>query len=166
MLTGLGKQAEPLIAAYARPGESRNIAVARMWGENAMAMPARRRARQQAERGQRVWLYRFGYVPQALSKVLPGVGHADEIQFVFGVPSPAARAGWSGADQAMAKRVGDYWVAFARTGNPNHAGAPRWPAFTVKGQEGIQFGADSIATLDTASAKRLDALETACCGTP
>jgi para-nitrobenzyl esterase len=129
-------------------------------------MPARRRARQQAGRGQRVWLYRFGYVPQALRKVLPGVGHADEIQFVFGVPSPAARAGWSNADRAMAKTVGDYWVAFARTGDPNHPGAPRWPMFTGKGQKGIQFGADGIATLDTTLGNRLDALEGECCSTP
>ncbi len=166
LLATLGDRAKPLITAYTRPGESRDTAVARMWGENAMAMPARRRARQQAARGQRVWLYRFGYVPQALRKALSGVGHADEIQFVFGVPSPAARAGWGSTDRAMAKAVGDYWVAFARTGDPNHPGAPQWPLFTGTRQDGIQFGADGIATLDTALGNRLDALEEACCSPP
>jgi para-nitrobenzyl esterase len=31
--------------------------------------------------------------------------------------------------QPLADRVSGAWVAFARTGNPNHPGIPRWPAY-------------------------------------
>jgi para-nitrobenzyl esterase len=30
----------------------------------------------------------------------------------------------------LADRISGSWAAFARTGSLNHAGLPRWPAFT------------------------------------
>lgn len=33
--------------------------------------------------------------------------------------------------QAFADKMAGAWVAFARTGNPNHPGIPHWPAFTT-----------------------------------
>ncbi len=33
---------------------------------------------------------------------------------------------------ALADRVSDAWIAFARTGNPNTPKLPHWPAFTAK----------------------------------
>jgi len=34
------------------------------------------------------------------------------------------------ADRAVSDEVSSYWVNFARTGDPNGKGLPRWPAFT------------------------------------
>jgi para-nitrobenzyl esterase len=159
-LAKLGDRAEPLVALYSRPGEAREVAVARMWGENAMALPARRRARQQAARGAPVWLYRFGYVPEAQRATLLGAGHGDETQFVFDVPSIAARSGWTAVDAEMAREVGDYWVAFARTGNPNHAGAPVWPRVSPNDSQIFQFDAQGARAV-IYSSKRQDELEAA-----
>jgi para-nitrobenzyl esterase len=37
-----------------------------------------------------------------------------------------------GADaRELAGRVSDAWIAFARSGNPNHKGLPKWPEFTA-----------------------------------
>ena len=33
---------------------------------------------------------------------------------------------------ALADRVSDAWIAFARKGNPNTPKLPQWPAFNVK----------------------------------
>jgi para-nitrobenzyl esterase len=41
-------------------------------------------------------------------------------------------------------KMSDALVAFARTGNPNHAGIPRWPAFTAAGGETMVLD-DAIA---------------------
>ena len=57
-----------------------------------------------------------------------GAGHGAEIQYVFDQLALDSRP-WSQADRQLANRLADTWVQFARTGNPNAAGLPRWPAF-------------------------------------
>jgi para-nitrobenzyl esterase len=36
-----------------------------------------------------------------------------------------------GVDDALADQVSDTWLAFARYGDPNHAGLPKWPAYSL-----------------------------------
>ena len=95
--------------------------------------------------------------------MMPGAGHADELPMVFGVASPAAKAagGWRNADRAMVQQVGDYWVAFARTGNPNHAGAPPWPRYSARDDRMIEFGINGMRAVPASPGRRLDLLETA-----
>jgi para-nitrobenzyl esterase len=57
--------------------------------------------------------------------------HTIELPFVFdnldaGLPMTGPGKG----RQALAERVSGAWVAFARSGDPNHARLPRWPTFT------------------------------------
>ena len=33
--------------------------------------------------------------------------------------------------EAVSNRMMDSWIAFARTGNPNHDGIPQWPAYNI-----------------------------------
>jgi para-nitrobenzyl esterase len=57
--------------------------------------------------------------------------HTIEVSFVFDNLEPAKP--WTGAGEdrnALAEQVSGAWAAFARSGNPNHPGLPRWPAFT------------------------------------
>jgi para-nitrobenzyl esterase len=58
-----------------------------------------------------------------------GAAHASEIQYLFDlratVPAPALGADQERLSQAMAA----YWTSFARSANPNGAGAPPWPAY-------------------------------------
>ena len=58
--------------------------------------------------------------------------HCLEIPFVFNNVWHMPELVGTGPDiQPLADRVSGAWVAFARTGNPNHAGIPHWPAFTA-----------------------------------
>ncbi|TWI66568.1 para-nitrobenzyl esterase [Pseudoduganella lurida] len=161
MLAKLGGAGEPILAEYLQPDVARGDAVGRMWGEMAMVEPARRRARQLAARGVPVWLYRYSYVPQALRATVPGAGHDNEIEMVFATPSHRSRAGWTAQDQAMAERVSDYWVAFARTGSPVVAAAPAWPRFDAEGDRLMEFSKAGAQVVGGFGKVRLDMLEAA-----
>jgi para-nitrobenzyl esterase len=59
--------------------------------------------------------------------------HTLEIPFVFDVVDAASSMTGKGADrQPLADRMSAAWVAFARTGNPNHPGLPKWGTFDTK----------------------------------
>ncbi|PWU07734.1 MAG: carboxylesterase/lipase family protein [Terriglobia bacterium] len=56
--------------------------------------------------------------------------HTIEIPFAFDNVKISARLTGGGPEaMALADRVSDAWIAFARTGDPNTAKLPRWPAF-------------------------------------
>ena len=55
------------------------------------------------------------------------------------------------AQQAMAATMIGYWTTFARTGDPNHAGAPRWAAATIRGNGQLRFIPDRIREADVAA---------------
>lgn len=60
----------------------------------------------------------------------PRAFHSVEIPFAF--YNVDAAEGWTGGSEeawTLAGQVSDAWTNFAKTGNPNHAGLPRWPAF-------------------------------------
>ena len=48
--------------------------------------------------------------------------------------------GWSDQDRATADAMADYWVAFARTGDPNGEGRPEWPVFTGTDERVLEIG--------------------------
>ena len=100
------------------------------FADGSMVEPARHLADAVAG-AQPVWLYRFSYVAENLRSRFSGAPHTLEIPYVFGDTdlNPAMLLGQKAtpADDAMAKMVSAYWVAFARTGDPNVAGQPDWP---------------------------------------
>jgi len=53
-----------------------------------------------------------------------------EIPFVFDNVKISERLTGGGAEAtALADKVSDAWIAFARTGNPNTPKLPHWPAY-------------------------------------
>lgn len=57
-----------------------------------------------------------------------GAGHFAELWYMFDHLGQFPWA-WSRADHQLAAQISGYWVHFASSGDPNHRGAPRWPAF-------------------------------------
>lgn len=59
--------------------------------------------------------------------------HTLEIPFVFDNVDLATAMTGSGQDRyALEDKISGAWVAFARTGSPNHKLLPNWPAFNTK----------------------------------
>jgi para-nitrobenzyl esterase len=80
----------------------------------------------------KAYLYYFDYhSPQEPL----GPVHSAEVPYVFG--NLAAPMHWtplgppSPADVAFSREIQSYWVNFAKTGDPNGPGLPRWPAFSA-----------------------------------
>jgi para-nitrobenzyl esterase len=94
-----------------------------------------------------VYQYSFDFAPSPL-----GAAHAAEIAFVFSNASanPNARPGAEAVEDAMS----DAWLAFARTGDPNHAGLPVWPRYDTASRAVMVFDAPTRMVNDPRSAER------------
>ena len=87
-----------------------------------------------------------------------GAFHSDDIEYVFGTldsrPQMAIRPG----DRAVSDVMQQYWVNFARTGDPNGPGLPQWPSYNNAGGTLRMSG---TASGDSFPVMRLDANSTA-----
>ncbi|MDB6062533.1 MAG: hypothetical protein JWM78_2636 [Verrucomicrobiaceae bacterium] len=59
------------------------------------------------------------------------------------------------APQKMSELMSKSFVAFARTGNPNHAGLPQWPAFSTETRATLHFDVNPTVVNDPNKAERL-----------
>jgi para-nitrobenzyl esterase len=96
-----------------------------------------------------VWMYLFCWAAGPLRSA-----HGFELAFVFdnvrdGVlhPSPSRRE--------LAARMSDAWIAFARGGDPNHAGLPAWQPYELEARATMLFNRGTCeVALDPWAAER------------
>jgi para-nitrobenzyl esterase len=70
----------------------------------------------------------------------PGAFHACEIPFVFdNVDRCENYTGGVPEAQHLSAQVSAAWINFARHGDPNHGGLPRWPAYTPEAGSTMVF---------------------------
>jgi len=82
--------------------------------------------------------------------------HTIEIPFAFDNVKAATRLTGGGPDAvALADKVSDAWIAFARTGNPNTPKLPRWPAFNATDRPTMVFNNESRVENDPIREQRL-----------
>jgi para-nitrobenzyl esterase len=76
----------------------------------------------------------YNYLFAWQSPVLDGSSHAPhcaEIPFAFDNIALDEQGTGGGKDAYdLAEKVSQAWISFARTGNPNNRGLPKWPAYT------------------------------------
>ncbi len=111
--------------------------------------------RKAAQRSAPVYLYRFEYYSPVRGGRLKAM-HCMEIPFVFDtLEAGKVYTGISPAAQRLADRMSAAWVAFARTGNPNHRGIPQWPAFNSADRPTMVFGDEVRMVKDPGRDERL-----------
>jgi len=131
----LGGQAPSMIDLYRKinPGASPSdvyflIASDYRYGAPTMKIAERRAALGKAP----VYLYYFTWETPVLGGRLKSP-HTMEIPFAFDNVKISARLTGGGADaMALADKVSDAWIAFARSGNPNTPKLPHWPTFNAQ----------------------------------
>jgi para-nitrobenzyl esterase len=95
-----------------------------------------------------VYLYRFNWRSPLRGGRLRSM-HGMELPFVFGHPDLIGFMTGTGADrQALARDMSAAWAAFARTGNPNHRGIPKWDAWTPARWTTMVFDTTTMAVDD------------------
>lgn len=83
--------------------------------------------------GAPVYMYMFTWESPVMDGILRST-HCMEIPFVFNnAITHATMTGGSAEAVALAERMSGAWINFARTGNPNASGLPKWEAFDEKG---------------------------------
>ena len=81
--------------------------------------------------------------------------HTLDIALVFdNIAAPDAKTGVSPQAQRMADAMSDALLAFARRGDPNHAGIPQWKPYTLQARETLVFDADTRLQNDPRGGER------------
>ncbi len=87
--------------------------------------------------------FRFAYISDRDRGRVAGVPHGGDMPYVLGtLVEPSA------ADARIVKMMGDYWVNFARRGDPDGPGLPRWPLYAGKAPETLVIEQDTKAVPD------------------
>jgi para-nitrobenzyl esterase len=131
----------------------------KVWAE-----PARFTANAFAKADTPAYIYLFSYVPKVMKERFAyGAPHASEIPYVF--DNLDARWGIdtiTPKDEQVAETMKEYWINFAKMGNPNGDGLPKWPAYSAKSSELLEIQADGTFVPKTDPKKaRLDIIKKA-----
>jgi para-nitrobenzyl esterase len=159
--SGYGEYADKILAAYPGGTDAAALRSSRdMFRDATFAWPTWAWARLQSKTGKgKAYVYYFSHrppYPKAPQFSDWGAAHAGEIAYVFGNFTAAMPA--TDSDRAVSDTVSSYWVNFAKTGDPNGSGLPRWPAFTSTNGQVMNL-ADPSKAIDIPNLQKLEVLD-------
>lgn len=134
LLTPDKEQLVRIFAAY----ESPQAFESRLISDLLFTEPARLLARLHAGNGAPTYLYRFSVLSATAPKELTAAPHASDRQYVF---DTLATSPWPTGpeDRLAAATISAYWVAFARSGDPNGGGRVPWPRYEAATDRLLDF---------------------------
>lgn len=92
-----------------------------------------------ALKGAPVYMYLFTWQSPVMDGKFKAV-HCMELPFVFNnIARCEEMTGGTKEAYALATKMSNAWVAFARTGNPSHKGLPSWPAYNTTNSPTMHF---------------------------
>jgi para-nitrobenzyl esterase len=115
-----------------------------------MLCPSRFLAAQLDAAGGRSWVYFFTRQRAGTGGEQLGAYHGAELPYVFD-----RHDSWlpvEVADSRLTAAMMDYWVQFARSGDPNLGGQPAWPAYSAQEPAVMELG-ERMGILDTGPAE-------------
>jgi para-nitrobenzyl esterase len=153
-----GGRADEIIATYqeSRPNYSDPQIGLALVGDVAFRMPAVRLAESLSRSGVPVYLYQFDFV-SPLENGRFGSPHAIDLPFTFHNLDAVGAEDLIDKNPAyipLADQIQDTWIAFIRTGNPNHAALPSWPTYDTTTRATMRFDFESRVENDPLAAER------------
>lgn len=83
----------------------------------------------------KVPVYRYSFDEPSPSERLHPVAkafHSAELEYVFGTLNVRQGATWKPEDSVLSEQMMGYWTNFAKTGDPDGAGLPKWPRYDAE----------------------------------
>lgn len=117
--------------------------------------PARYLVQHNAAAGLPAYSYYFDQVAASDRMQARGADHGWELSYLFG--TRLEQETWDDTDKHVSQLMGDYWVRFAKTGDPNGAGAPRWEAVTKSASPQMVFNASPHSVQPTLLEQKIEA---------
>ena len=156
----LGKNLDAALKLYDGYGKGTDeMKMKQIAGDIFIVDGARVYAESLAKAGVPTYMYFFDYVPSFQRATNPGTGHIMEIPFAFDTVSEAWPKQADDEDRAYAMKVHPYWVAFAKSSDPNAGNLPNWPKFDNDSKTMMYFGPQGPAAKPDYLGTRLDFLE-------
>ena len=87
-----------------------------------------------------VYTYLFNHTEPGAKSNLYRAFHTVEVPYVFDNLDKSPERPFTPADHDIADKAASYWVNFVKTGNPNGAGLPDWPAVSAARPETMELG--------------------------
>lgn len=154
----VGEEAEHVIEPYRKgnPGATPSDLYFLIFSDFRYGVPSIKIAERKAALGKApAYLYKFAWETPVMGGKLKSP-HALEIGFVFDNAKLTARYTGGGPDAvALADKMSDAWIAFARAGNPKTPKLPRWPAYNAAERATMVFNNQSTVKNDPGREQRL-----------
>ncbi|MFM9939551.1 MAG: carboxylesterase/lipase family protein [Hyphomicrobiaceae bacterium] len=106
-----------------------------------------------ARGGAPVWAYSFDWETPVFGGKLKAY-HALDVPFVFDNLDVVGATDRSPETFALARCISTTWAAFARTGKPDNASIPHWPAYTLKERATLVLDKECRVVNDEGGARR------------
>jgi para-nitrobenzyl esterase len=156
--TGYGAKADSLLAVYPHSTDAEAFrATKNLFRDSVFGWPTWAWASLQSQKAKNnAYVYYFDHRP---TPTADGADHGAEMAFVFrnlsapGAPPPAPEV------RALSEMMSQFWVNFAKTGNPNGPGLPAWPVFAASAPKVMTFDQSPSARDGVPNVKQLQAYE-------
>ena len=152
---GLGAAYPELLEAVRAAGPTKAGAESDLITQSLAIQPSRYLAQRNAAAGLPAYSYYFDQVAGSDRAAAKGTDHGGELSYLFG--TRIDKEVWDAEDRRVSQLMGDYWVRFARTGNPNGAGAPDWAPVTKTASPYMRFDAHPHTAQPSAVEDRIEA---------